>query len=92
LQDAYVGSSYRLIPKAGHLANLDNPEIFGLMLLEFLAELPAKPAREFAVMAWLAHTLARGRNLIQTFASKRGSTVQEYESTVLEAEERSKAE
>jgi pimeloyl-ACP methyl ester carboxylesterase len=77
LQEAYVESSYRIIPKAGHLANLDNPEIFDLMLLEFLAELPAKPAREFAVMAWLAHTLARGRSLIQTFAPKKGSTVQE---------------
>ena len=91
LQDAYVGSDYRTIPKAGHLANLDNPVIFDLRLLEFLTELSAKPAREIAVMAWLAHTLARGRSLIQTFTSKKSSTVQEYNGPLLEAEERRQA-
>jgi pimeloyl-ACP methyl ester carboxylesterase len=89
LQDAYVGANYRTIPKAGHLANLDNPEGFDLMLLEFLTELSTKPAREFAVMAWLAHTFARGRDLIQTFASQRSPTVQEYDGTLSETGGRS---
>jgi pimeloyl-ACP methyl ester carboxylesterase len=74
LQQAYPGADYRIISKAGHLANLDNPETFDLMLLEFLSELASKRAREFAVMAWLSATLAKGRNLIRSFKSTRGST------------------
>ncbi|MBV8213112.1 MAG: alpha/beta hydrolase [Verrucomicrobia bacterium] len=70
LQRAYSGADYRIIPKAGHLANLDNPGIFDLMMLEFLSELASKRAREFAVMAWLSSTLAKGRSLIKSFTSK----------------------
>jgi pimeloyl-ACP methyl ester carboxylesterase len=92
LQAAYVKSDYRVIPKAGHLSNLDNPKLFDLRLLEFFTELPAKPVREFAVMAWLAHTLARGRGLILSFTSKKSSSVQEYSGPLLETEERSQAE
>ena len=83
LQRAYSGAEYRIIPEAGHLANLDNPEIFDLMMLEFLSELACKRAREFAVMAWLSSSLAKGRSLIKAFSliksftSKRGSTVVE---------------
>jgi len=79
LQQAYPGADYRIIPKAGHLANLDNPEVFELMMLEFLSELAAKRAREreFAVMAWLSSTLAKGRNLIKSFRSKKESTLVE---------------
>jgi 3-oxoadipate enol-lactonase len=77
LQQAYPGADYRIIPKAGHLANLDNPETFDLMLLEFLSELASKRAREFAVMAWLSSTLAKGRNLIKSFKSRKGSTIVE---------------
>jgi pimeloyl-ACP methyl ester carboxylesterase len=65
LQQAYPGADYRIIPRAGHLANLDNPEVFNLMVLEFLSELASKREREFAVMAWLASTLAKGRNLLR---------------------------
>jgi pimeloyl-ACP methyl ester carboxylesterase len=72
LQQAYPGANYRIIPRAGHLANLDNPEIFNLMLLEFLSELAANRAREFAVITWLVSTLVKGRNLIRSFTSKRG--------------------
>ena len=75
LQQAYPAADYRIIPKAGHLANLDNAETFDLMLLEFLSELAAKRAREFAVMAWLSATLAKGRNLIKFFKSRRGSAI-----------------
>lgn len=77
LQQAYPGADYRNIPKAGHLANLDNPETFDLMLLEFLSELASKRAREFAVMAWLSSSLAKGRSLIKSFTSKRGATIAE---------------
>jgi pimeloyl-ACP methyl ester carboxylesterase len=65
LQQAYPGADYRIIPRAGHLANLDNSEVFNLMMLEFLSELASKRAREFAVMAWLGNTLAKGRNLLR---------------------------
>ena len=65
LQQAYPGADYRIIPRAGHLANLDNPEVFDLVMLEFLSELASKRAREFAVMAWLGGTLAKGRNLLR---------------------------
>jgi 3-oxoadipate enol-lactonase len=81
LQQAYSGADYRIIPKAGHLANLDNPEIFDLMMLGFLSELASKRAREFAVMAWLGSSLAKGRSLIKSFGliksftSKRGTTL-----------------
>ena len=75
LQQAYPGADYRIIPKASHLANLDNPETFDLMLLEFLSELASKRAREFAVMAWLSSTLAKGRSLIKSFTSRREPTV-----------------
>ena len=75
LQRAYAGADYRIIPKASHLANLDNPETFDLMLLEFLSELASKRAREFAVMAWLSSTLAKGRSLIKSFTSRREPTV-----------------
>ena len=75
LQQAYPGADYRIIPKASHLANLDNPETFDLMLLEFLSELASKRAREFAVMAWLSNTLAKGRSLIKSFTSRREPTV-----------------
>ena len=75
LQQAFPGADYRIIPRAGHLANLDNPEVFGLMMLEFLSDLASKRAREFAVMAWLSSTLAKGRNLIKSFRSRRGSTL-----------------
>jgi 3-oxoadipate enol-lactonase len=74
LQQAYPGADYRIIPKASHLANLDNPETFDLMLLEFLSELASKRAREFAVMAWLSSTLAKGRSLIKSFTSRREPT------------------
>ena len=74
LQQAYPGAAYRIIPKAAHLANLDNPEIFDLVMLEFLTELASKRAREFAVMAWLGHTLAKGRSLIRSFTEKRAVT------------------
>ena len=81
LQQAYSGADYGIIPKAGHLSNLDNREIFDLMMLEFLSELASRPAREYAVMAWLSSTLARGRSLLKpfslakSFASRRGSTL-----------------
>jgi pimeloyl-ACP methyl ester carboxylesterase len=65
LQQAYPGADYRIIPRAGHLSNLDNSEVFDLMMLEFLSELASKRAREFAVMAWLGSTLAKGRNLLR---------------------------
>jgi pimeloyl-ACP methyl ester carboxylesterase len=74
LQQAYPGANYRIIPKAGHLANLDNPEIFDLMMLEFLSELASKRAREFAVLAWLSSTLARGRSLIRCLTARKGVT------------------
>jgi pimeloyl-ACP methyl ester carboxylesterase len=74
LQEAYQSADYRIIPKAGHLANLDNPEVFDLVLQEFLSALDSKRERELAVMAWLASTLAKGRNLIRSFTPKRGST------------------
>ena len=69
LQQAYPGADYRIIPKAGHLSNLDNPEIFDLMLLEFLSELASKRVRDFAVIAWLAGTLAKGRDLFKKDSS-----------------------
>ena len=75
LQQVYPGADYRIIPKAGHLANLDNAETFDLKLLEFLSELASKRAREFAVMAWLSATLAKGRNLFKYFKPRRGSTI-----------------
>jgi pimeloyl-ACP methyl ester carboxylesterase len=77
LQQAYPGADYRIIPKAGHLANLDNPETFDLMLLEFLSELASKRAREFAVMAWLSSSLAKGRSLIKSFTLRRETTTAE---------------
>jgi 3-oxoadipate enol-lactonase len=77
LQQAYPGADYRIIPKAGHLANLDNHETFDLMLLEFLSELASKRAREFAVMAWLSSTLAKGRSLIKSFTSRKETTIVE---------------
>jgi pimeloyl-ACP methyl ester carboxylesterase len=75
LQHAYPGADYRIIPKAGHLANLDNPEVFDLMLLQFLSELASNRAREFAVLAWLSSTFTRGRSLIKLFTSRRGTTL-----------------
>jgi pimeloyl-ACP methyl ester carboxylesterase len=81
LQQAYPGADYRIIPRAGHLANLDNPEVFDLMMLEFLSELASKRAREFAVIAWLGSTLAKGRNLIRSFTSKKASAVLETTAT-----------
>jgi pimeloyl-ACP methyl ester carboxylesterase len=69
LQQAYAGADYRMIPKASHLPNLDNPETFDLMLLEFLSELASKRAREFAVITWLSSTLAKSRSLIKSFRS-----------------------
>jgi pimeloyl-ACP methyl ester carboxylesterase len=77
LQLAYPGADYQIIPKAGHLANLDNPEIFDFMLLGFLSELASKRAREFAVMTWLSSTLAKGRSLFKSFTSRRGTTIAE---------------
>src|SRR6202008_1061597 len=77
LQRAYPSADYRIIPKAGHLANLDNPEIFDLMLLEFLSELASKRAREFAVITWLVSTLGKGRSLIKSFASRKETTIVE---------------
>jgi 3-oxoadipate enol-lactonase len=77
LQQAYPGADYRIIPKAGHLANLDNPETFDLMLLEFLSELASKRAREFAVTTWLVSTLAKGRSLIKSFTSRKEATIVE---------------
>ncbi|HTD16621.1 MAG TPA: alpha/beta hydrolase [Chthoniobacterales bacterium] len=75
LQQAYPGADYRIIPKAGHLANLDNPETFDLMLLEFLSELASKRAREFAVLTWLSSTIAKGRSLIRSFTPRRETTI-----------------
>jgi 3-oxoadipate enol-lactonase len=72
LQQAYGGADYRIIPEAGHLANLDNPQVFDLMMLEFLTKLACKRAREFAVMAWLGNTLAKGRGLIRSFGGTSG--------------------
>jgi pimeloyl-ACP methyl ester carboxylesterase len=73
LQQAYSGADYQIVPQAGHLANLDNPKMFDLMMLDFLTELASKRAREFALMAWLGSTLAKGRNLIRSFTEKRSS-------------------
>jgi hypothetical protein len=70
LQQAYGGADYRVIPEAGHLANLDNPQVFNLLMLQFLTELANKRAREFAVLAWLGSTLAKGRSLIRSFTAK----------------------
>src|SRR6201998_4089245 len=77
LQQAYPNADYRIIPKAGHLANLDNPEIFDLVLLEFLSELASNRAREFAVMTWLSSTLAKGRSLIKSLTSRPGTKIAE---------------
>jgi 3-oxoadipate enol-lactonase len=77
LQQAYPNADYRIIPKAGHLANLDNPEIFDLVLLEFLSELASKRAREFAVMTWLSSTLAKGRSLIKSLTTRPGTKIAE---------------
>jgi 3-oxoadipate enol-lactonase len=74
LQRAYSGADYRIVPQASHLANLDNPQVFNLMVLDFLTELASKRAREFAVMAWLGTTLAKGRSLIRSFTEKRAAT------------------
>ncbi len=74
LQRAYSGADYRIVPQASHLANLDNPQVFNLLMLDFLTELANRRAREFAVMAWLANTLAKGRSLIRSFTAKRTAT------------------
>jgi 3-oxoadipate enol-lactonase len=71
LQEVYPDARYRTIARAGHLANLDNPGDFNLMLAEFLAEMDGARAREFAVTAWLASTLAKGRSLFGFLTSKR---------------------
>ena len=71
LQSAYSGANYRIIPKAGHLANLDNPQIFNLMMLEFLAELAGQRARQLGVLAWLVSTFAKSRSLIKLFTDTR---------------------
>ena len=84
LQRFYAGGRYQTIPGAGHLANLDNPKIFNVMVTEFLADLAIKRAREVAVMAWLASTLAKGRSLFRSPASKRAQTIlQNVEQTSL---------
>lgn len=70
LQRAYSGADYRIVPQASHLANLDNPQVFNLLMLDFLTELANKGAREFAVMAWLGSTLAKGRSLIRSFTAR----------------------
>src|SRR5258707_14806775 len=69
MQRAYSGADYRIVPQASHLANLDNPQVFNLLMLDFLTELANKRAREFAVMAWLGSTLAKGRSLIRSFTA-----------------------
>ena len=36
---AIAGSRFAVIPRAGHLANLENPEAFNRALVEFLEQL-----------------------------------------------------
>lgn len=39
MHDEIVNSEFKIIPKAGHMSNLENPEIFNHNLLEFLEKI-----------------------------------------------------
>jgi len=39
MHDKIVNSEFKIIPKAGHMSNLENPEEFNHNLLEFLEKI-----------------------------------------------------
>jgi pimeloyl-ACP methyl ester carboxylesterase len=54
LQRVYPGSSYRLIPGAGHLSNIDKPEVFHAAVSDFLGKehLLAEPVFTFSIFGF----------------------------------------
>ena len=78
LQAVYPNSCYRVVPRAGHLSNLDNPEVFNSLMEEFLEELSGTERKDLAVRNWLVSVVAQGRQMIRQWASGRATAGRQY--------------
>jgi pimeloyl-ACP methyl ester carboxylesterase len=78
LRSLYLNSRYRVVPKAGHLSNLDNPEVFNSLMEEFLQELSGTERKELTARNWLVSTVAQGRQMIRQWASRRATVDAQY--------------
>ena len=57
LQQVYLSSRYRVIPNAGHLANLENPEAFNQVVSDFLDALAVVRRKRAIPESWFGSTL-----------------------------------
>jgi pimeloyl-ACP methyl ester carboxylesterase len=78
LQGVYPNSRYRVVPRAGHLSNLDNPEVFNSLMEEFLEELSGTERKDLAARNWFVSAVAQGRQLIRQWASRRATAGGQY--------------
>jgi pimeloyl-ACP methyl ester carboxylesterase len=78
LQAVYPNSRYQVVPRAGHLANLDNPEVFNSLMEGFLQELSGAERKELAAHNWLVSAVAQGRQVIRQWASRRATAGGQY--------------